>query len=331
MADYENWMSDRWADLQDRSIFHVAMPGTHNSGVFSADNTIGVRTQDVEIDAQLSGGIRSFDIRVMKWGGVFFMHHSGIAARGQEFSKAARQFADFAKGHPREKVVIHLDAGYGSNLTEEDKAELRAKAVDEWGPSLAPPPTGGTYRLVDLVGSLIVVSLIGAFPSSWGSDTWRSSWNSYQSDCGPTIGAKIDWLKPHLSDTLKAWATQGMSEFGDAACAVWTINLWDAAHQVNPNISGWLSEWSGNSAILAGANLVTVDFFQVGFVVPAVIELNASMVVGPPARETARVSALPEGSSDVRAEGHAIPRFIDESSFTEDMARYHFPAAGLDW
>jgi hypothetical protein len=71
-------MTDRREQLKGRQVFDIAMPGTHNSGIFAWPNTIGVRNQDADIAAQLNGGIRVFDIRVMTLNGVYMMHHSEI-------------------------------------------------------------------------------------------------------------------------------------------------------------------------------------------------------------------------------------------------------------
>ena len=112
---------DKWEQLKYRQIFDVAMPATHNSGAFSWLNTIMVRCQDVDIEAQLNGGIRVFDIRVTKRAGTCMTHHGGVTADGQELDTAIDQFARFVREHPSEKVVIEL----GSNLGDGDLPALR--------------------------------------------------------------------------------------------------------------------------------------------------------------------------------------------------------------
>ena len=47
-----------------------------------------------------------------------------------------------------------------------------------------------------------------------------------------------------------------------------------ARNDLNPKLKEWLIEWRSSPAFVAGANVFTVDFFQYGGVVEAVIALN---------------------------------------------------------
>jgi hypothetical protein len=55
---------------------------------------------------------------------------------------------------------------------------------------------------------------------------------------------------------------------------VWTINLLDAASNLNPKVSGWIGDWRSSAKFVAGANIFSFDFFQVGGLVGTVIALN---------------------------------------------------------
>ena len=46
MSDYSNWMRYIWDHIKAREMWRILLPGTHNSGVFSALNTWPVRCQD---------------------------------------------------------------------------------------------------------------------------------------------------------------------------------------------------------------------------------------------------------------------------------------------
>jgi hypothetical protein len=56
--------------------------------------------KDIDIAGQLDGGIRAFDIRVMRADGAHVMHHAGITSPGEELGTALDQFAAFASAHP---------------------------------------------------------------------------------------------------------------------------------------------------------------------------------------------------------------------------------------
>src|SRR5574337_1400818 len=115
--DTANWMRDIWDQIKRREIWRILLPGSHDSGAFSWMNATPVRTQDKNIQEQLEGGIRVFDIRVTEAiPSVFVMHHGGfypwiIVDRSQFLNTALEQMKSFASEHDHEIFVVRLSPG----------------------------------------------------------------------------------------------------------------------------------------------------------------------------------------------------------------------------
>ncbi len=300
----EHWMKELWDEIKAREIWHVKLPGTHNSGVFSDANTIGVRNQALNIGGQLAGGIRAFDIRVTRNNsGTFVMHHSGNypSDDSQYVEPALKQMKEFVSVHSYEIFVVRLSAGYLSNLEEKDYPALRAMVLKYLEPCLVPWDLAHSYTLENIKNedkNIILISSVGKQRERealfWDDNDsiLRDTWESYQSDFWPTPEEKINWLKPHIAKAL----TTPRSRFLWASSMIWTINLFDAAIQyANPKLCDWLLEWVIDPAHNAGMNIFGVDFFHVldNRVVNTLVALNKVPIgrflsrVGQPSRQYA--------------------------------------------
>jgi hypothetical protein len=281
-----DWMKECWDHIKSREIWRVILPGTHNSGVFSAWNTIAVRNQDKNIGEQLDGGIRAFDIRVMKGHGTYVMHHDIYYPPddSQHLIPALDQIAAFVAAHDHEVLVINLSAGAGSDLTVDDYPGVRQTVLDRLESKLIAWNPYGSYTLESIHATgknIVLISAIGKEPGKevlfWdaGEDFMKSTWDGFQSDFWITPDEKIGRLKPHVYDGLR----NPPKRFLWADCEIWTINIYNAASAwTNPNLPSWFNEWASDSQASGAMNIFGVDFFEApdNQIVNTIVALNGA-------------------------------------------------------
>lgn len=301
MTDFANWMGELWEHLEDRCIWHVMLPATHNSGVFSALNTIGVRNQDRSIGEQLQGGVRAFDIRVMKGHGTYVMHHNGLYPPdgSQHLEPALQQMKEFAAAHPREIMVVRL-AGDRLNNDARDIKLVRDMLLRYLEPHLVPyvgaDPQAYLLRKIREQNKNIVLLLSkcgqGCGPKNlfWPKGMLEDTWDGFQSDCCITPAEKMRRLKPHIEGYLrKREEKEPKQGFLYKSGLIWTINIYHAAtFIVGPPLCQWLDEWSKNPALSPYMNIVAVDFFNTNNsqVIGKIVELNRNLPQDEPALQT---------------------------------------------
>lgn len=84
--DRANWMNDNLGTLKDKTLRRIAIPASHDTGAFAADDA---QTQDLTVRQQLRYGVRYFDIRPIYNGNakkidssqIFTYHNVGAADR----------------------------------------------------------------------------------------------------------------------------------------------------------------------------------------------------------------------------------------------------------
>lgn len=333
----ENWMENLWGDIRGREIWRVALPGTHNSGAFSAWNSICVRNQDKNIGEQLNGGIRCFDVRVTNGHGTFVMHHSGHYPPNdsQNLKPALEQMKSFVNAHSSEVFIVWMTPGDGTSLKESQWPDVRKMVLDELEDHLVPWNQADSYTLENIRNqgkNIILLSGVGEEPGKeelfWNVETVnfiKDTWASYQSDCGKTPEEKIKWLKPHIEDALRS----PPKRFLYASCMIWTINLYDAARQwTNPRLSSWMAEWVVDPDLQGGMNIFAFDFYNVwdSQVVNTVIALNKGLP-----ESTAFTESLDSPGRGTSQPGIDMPHYRDSDSFNEAGARKLIGELGLDW
>lgn len=107
LTDRSRWMEDRLPRLKDKTLAQLAIPGSHDSGMYRGGviETLG-RTQDLSIYGQLANGIRYFDLRPKWKDGKFYMHHGPIQGPSlQEILDDVKRF--FSEGR-RELAILKL-------------------------------------------------------------------------------------------------------------------------------------------------------------------------------------------------------------------------------
>lgn len=328
------WMQEIWSDIEDREIWRVALPATHGSGAFAAENTIGVRNQDLDIGGQLNCGARFFDIRVMYSGGHFVMHHNGTTVPSKQgLDHALGQIDRFLTDNDHEVIVIWLRSGWGSNLKPDQYPEVRELVLSRLAERLVPwdRKSGYTMRDIHATGrNVIILDALGKRDVTdnrfWaaGANFFVDTWKGTQSDCGPTPQFKVDWVEKHVEKSLRS----GAARFFLCSCQIWTINLRDAAVVwTNPRIAKWLKRWAQDADLRPNMNAFGVDF----------VELNNNEVVDTiiAVNRVPMPLSMKVGNADVITADTAMsstsPRYEHAGSFDLALARKLIGEAGLDW
>lgn len=118
------WTKDWMQYLPDDVyVAHVSIPGSHDTA--TANNVTfasSSQAQSVDIPAQLSGGVRAFDIRPgTKGGGIFSSAtlncNHGSATTGWSMDAAFQTLTNYLKDHPTEFFVIHLFKSNAENAS----------------------------------------------------------------------------------------------------------------------------------------------------------------------------------------------------------------------
>lgn len=114
-----DWMQQSIGSLANRTLKHIAMPGSHDAGMSTfKPGTVGAhfantQTQYLDIYQQLMAGSRYFDLRpVISSGQWVSGHYSEVAdvwlgGNGQAISDIIKQINDFTKQY-KELVIINL-------------------------------------------------------------------------------------------------------------------------------------------------------------------------------------------------------------------------------
>lgn len=288
IMDYANWMRDNFDYIKDRSIWNIAIPGTHGSGTFSANNTIGVRNQNQNIGDQLKGGIRAFDIRVryVESKDKYFMAHNNYWCSSQDFFEAMRQVWLFTVDHPGEIVIIQLesegeDKKNGLNSDRRSYILRMVKEILRHGDSGLLPygdkPTDD-YLVKDLVKTNRRIIVLNSFPERsqflnyfWGinEDTFYSTWKGSIDDGRKTIGKKVGLLEEHLP--IEFGNRTSHKRFFWAALNLWTINIHNSAKYYEHPLAHRFFE--SNTANRNKA-IYGIDFYTLSDYVEKVINLN---------------------------------------------------------
>src|SRR5882724_6423727 len=78
VTDRARWMEQRLPQLKDRTLKQLALPASHDSGMYLGGLATLGKTQDLSIYGQLADGIRYFDLRPKWSGGKLYITHGPI-------------------------------------------------------------------------------------------------------------------------------------------------------------------------------------------------------------------------------------------------------------
>jgi hypothetical protein len=118
--DRGNWMGQNLDALGPRPLNSVAMPGSHDAGMYlgGLDFAILGKTQDLSLYGQLLDGIRYFDLRPYfdEDDDYLYIHHGGI--KGPKLDDALGQVQRFLNASPTPKELIILKFSHYENFGE---------------------------------------------------------------------------------------------------------------------------------------------------------------------------------------------------------------------
>ena len=152
LVDRANWMRDRYNLLQFRTLKEIALPGSHDAGMYlgGVPQSLG-RTQSQSIYGQLAGGVRYFDLRPKTSGGNPYIYHGPIS--GPPTQDVLNDVKRFMSEGRQELVVLkfsHFDFQNNSDYTK-----LRAQIQNTIGSWLYTSKPQG-QRIADIpLGNII--------------------------------------------------------------------------------------------------------------------------------------------------------------------------------
>ncbi|KAJ3160489.1 hypothetical protein HDU88_007949 [Geranomyces variabilis] len=126
----ENWMEKIMDIIGGRKLKHVAMPGSHDAGMYRVDHgsTFGgtkgnTQTQYLNFENQMRRGSRYFDVRPVignKDGGYYCGHYGHTAigwqgANGPTVAELVKDTNKFMNEHPEEVIILYLSHAYNTN------------------------------------------------------------------------------------------------------------------------------------------------------------------------------------------------------------------------
>lgn len=292
MRSHPDWMSSMKADIRDRKLRELCIPGTHDSGTYDPVSPFGapwVQTQDQSISQQLEDGIRFLDVRIgyypdteEKYSEAFWLVH-GDWSTWVELEEFLDEVGSFLHDHD-EILLLNFHRFNRFDEGEKTPEEVHEMLVERI--MNADLPGGGT--LSDVLA-----------PDSYGNDVtpgtlWENDENAIvlygrQNATSRRIARSHDllWLEPHGSDI--GWPNTDSPEEMIEYCEEQVENdyhndFWFLGSMLTPHsISGVRAlARSGNPYITnklatgwaEKVNVVPVDFYRSTPVVELAIEAN---------------------------------------------------------
>jgi len=121
----------------DALVTSLSIPGTHDSAAYHsrAPTRTFIVTQRWNIDWQLRGGVRYFDLRVdFHEGKLVFYHANCRVAEDTDLQMICKEFVEFLQQHPTEIIFAQIRLENGGDETEFGKAlyEIINQAAQYW-------------------------------------------------------------------------------------------------------------------------------------------------------------------------------------------------------
>ena len=234
-AQPSDWMK---AISDYASISGLSIPGTHDSGTYTQDQTAGagyVKTQMWSIYDQLNIlGIRFLDIRCRLIGNGFAIHHGSVYL-GLDFQEVINQCRSFLSAHPNETILMDVGHEY-----EDQNSTLSFHQVflnyynsnryldgrDLWYTGTTIPTLGQVRGKIVLMRSFDLdpgTDAIGINIATGGGNS-AYSWNQFSTNPDQTVYVESLWTPD--------------SSPGDAYDVKWDAiqqNIWRAKSGASPD------------------------------------------------------------------------------------------------
>jgi hypothetical protein len=172
--DRAGWMGDNLAKIGGTALRQLALPASHDAGMYPGGLAVFGKTQDLNLYSQLSYGVRYFDLRPKYTGGEFILYHGPID--GPKLTDVLAQIRSFyAQGH-RELAILKFSHYDGFDQTVFTKLcqllQDKNSGLGDWLYYTNAPqqPRLADRTLQDYLGqrgtALVVCDGSWAFPSS---------------------------------------------------------------------------------------------------------------------------------------------------------------------
>jgi hypothetical protein len=140
LANRASWMQKNFAELRDKSLKQIAIPGSHDAGMYTGNDIFG-RTQDLSIYQQLQGGIRYLDLRVWNLveSGFLKIYHTGdkipwVFLTGPSLQEVLDDVKRFLKEGHKELIILKFSKlkDFAPDTFEKQLVPMIQNTLGEW-------------------------------------------------------------------------------------------------------------------------------------------------------------------------------------------------------
>lgn len=200
-----------------RTLAELTIPGTHDSGARRGGPRL--RTQTLDLGAQLAAGIRFLDIRLRLQGGALRVYHGEADQRCEFVGGVLAPVAGFLAEHPGEAVVM--------SVKQEDDRDPPgfAPAVDRAVAGLHVAP--GFPALDDVRGKLVLLRRYagGSLGIPAPPDRWIDDATFAIATPGGTLQIEDEWRVVRPLDAKWSAVAAHLDAAADAAPDDWFITF----------------------------------------------------------------------------------------------------------
>lgn len=199
-----NWMQD----IEDnRLVCKMSIPGTHDTGAYNV--SLGVKTQDKNIEQQLNSGIRFFDIRLVHDNGILKLCHASAIFHDRNLvDNVLKTTVEFLKEHPSETVIMTIKRDHDLDKDGGTKYRGALQKALEGDRTLTPymvKSFRSDFTLGDLRGKMLIISRDGWITTPSGKVTSWPDNASFTSSIESTNGSSTTI---HVEDHYKSWGSE---------------------------------------------------------------------------------------------------------------------------
>ena len=305
--NYSNWMKSLGSKISSKTIFEIAIPGSHDSCTYSITDQSGFSpdapafvdyiknipgisaivkkvvadwaiTQGRTVTEQLNDGIRYFDLRTClntDDDNMYIVH----AMYGMNVFDVIDEISAFTKANTEE--IVLLDFNHFYEMTNSSHDQLYNKLVSAFGDTMIPQSS----CLTDTIGDFwknqqnVIVFYDEADMAAKHSDLCSEN----QIDSPWPNVTTADALKSALEANLKAkpngivYVTQGIITEDGEIIAEGLIpfsgnpsSMEELASTITPEVVSWLPGWQSDY----GLNVVICDWYQKADYISTVVGFN---------------------------------------------------------